>query len=36
MLLFLNGSCIEENCRTSLHRFREAKIEINQVFDSAD
>jgi len=26
MLLFPNDSCIEENHRTSLHRFREAKV----------
>jgi len=26
MLLFPNGSCIEENHRTSLHCFRDAKV----------
>jgi len=26
MLLFPNGSCIEENHRTSLHRFRDAEV----------
>jgi len=26
MLLFPNGSCIEKNHRTSLHRFRDAKV----------
>jgi len=26
MLLFLNGSCIEENHHTSLYCFRDAKV----------
>jgi len=26
MLLFPNGSCIEENYRNSLYRFRDAKV----------